>query len=45
MNVALSLGRTALQTAADFAPIPGLSPAAEILGGIIQLCANVKINK
>lgn len=43
--LALSLGRTAAQITAQFAPIPGLYPAAELLGSIIQLCQNVLRNR
>ncbi|KAJ7591214.1 kinase-like domain-containing protein [Mycena floridula] len=44
-QMAVSLGKTVAQVTAMFAPIPGLSPAAELLCGIIQLCQNVSHNK
>jgi len=42
---AISLGKTVAQISASFSPIPALSPAADILCGIIQLCENVTINR
>ncbi|KAJ7095185.1 kinase-like domain-containing protein [Mycena belliarum] len=44
-GLALSLGKTVAQVTAQFAPIPGLAPAAELLCAIIQLCQNVAHNK
>jgi hypothetical protein len=31
--------------AARFAPVPGLLPAAELLGAIVVLCRQVKVNR
>jgi hypothetical protein len=44
-SVILSLGKTAAQITAFFAPIPGLAPAGEILCVIIALCHNAQQNR
>ncbi|KAJ7499133.1 kinase-like domain-containing protein [Mycena latifolia] len=44
-SLAMSLGKTAAQVTAQFAPIPALAPAAELLCVIIQLCQNVTQNR
>lgn len=36
---------TAAGLAATFAPVPWLAPAVAIVGGILQLCQNVSVNK
>ncbi|KAF7352965.1 Mitochondrial distribution and morphology protein 10 [Mycena venus] len=45
LDLATSLGKTAAQITAQFAPVPALGPAAELICGIIQLCQNVTQNK
>ncbi|KAJ7431319.1 kinase-like domain-containing protein [Mycena galericulata] len=44
-DIAVSLGKTAAQITASFAPIPALAPAAEAICVIIQLCQNVTQNR
>ncbi|KAJ6539149.1 kinase-like domain-containing protein [Mycena capillaripes] len=44
-DVAISLGKTMAQITAQFAPVPALAPAAELICGIIQLCQNVTQNR
>ncbi|KAF8212000.1 kinase-like domain-containing protein [Mycena galopus ATCC 62051] len=45
LDVAASLGKTALQITAQFAPVPALGPVADLICGIIQLCQNVPQNR
>ncbi|KAJ6599272.1 kinase-like domain-containing protein [Mycena vulgaris] len=44
-GLALSLGKSVAQVTAQFAPVPALAPAAELLCAIIQLCQNVSQNR
>ncbi|KAK7061549.1 mitochondrial distribution and morphology protein 10 [Favolaschia claudopus] len=44
-DLAISLGRTAAQITAQFAPVPALAPIGELICGIIQLCQNVTHNR
>ncbi|KAJ7781460.1 kinase-like domain-containing protein [Mycena metata] len=44
-NIVLSLGKTVAQITAQFAPVPALAPAAELICAIIQLCQNVAQNR
>ncbi|KAJ7284467.1 kinase-like domain-containing protein [Mycena rebaudengoi] len=44
-DLALSLGKTAAQITAQFSPVPGLAPAAELICGITVLCQNVTRNR
>lgn len=41
----MSLGKTVAQITADFAPIPALCPAVDLLCGLIQLCENISLNR
>ncbi|KAJ7179314.1 kinase-like domain-containing protein [Mycena filopes] len=43
--LAISLGKSVAQITAQFAPIPALAPAAELICAIIQLCENVTQNR
>ena len=36
---------TAAGLAAAFAPVPWLAPVVTVVGGILQLCQNVSVNK
>ncbi|KAJ7774348.1 kinase-like domain-containing protein [Mycena maculata] len=45
IDLTVSLGKTAAQITAQFAPVPALAPAAELICGIIQLCQNVTQNR
>ncbi|KAJ7937244.1 kinase-like domain-containing protein [Mycena leptocephala] len=44
-DIAASLGKTVAQITAQFAPVPALAPAAELICVIIQLCQNVTQNR
>ncbi|KAJ7904313.1 kinase-like domain-containing protein [Mycena olivaceomarginata] len=44
-DVVISLGKTAAQITAQFAPVPGMGPVADLICGIIQLCQNVTQNR
>ncbi|KAF7301447.1 TKL/TKL-ccin protein kinase [Mycena indigotica] len=44
-HVVLSLGRTALQITAQFAPVPAMAPLAEVICGLMVLCQNVSQNR
>ncbi|KAJ6460773.1 kinase-like domain-containing protein [Mycena vitilis] len=44
-DVAISLGKNVAQIAAQFAPVPWLSPVANLICGIIQACQNVSQNR
>ncbi|KAK0467943.1 kinase-like domain-containing protein [Desarmillaria tabescens] len=44
-DLLISLGKTIAQITADFAPVPGLCPAVDLLCGLIQLCDNITLNR
>ncbi|KAG7445880.1 kinase-like protein [Guyanagaster necrorhizus] len=44
-DLLMSLGKTVAQITADFAPIPALCPAVDLLCGLIQLCENISLNR
>ncbi|KAJ7682057.1 kinase-like domain-containing protein [Mycena polygramma] len=44
-DVAISLGNNVAQIAAQFAPVPWLSPVVGLICGIIQACQNVSQNR
>lgn len=39
------IGKTAAQVVADFAPVPGLGIAVELVIGILELCENISTNR
>jgi hypothetical protein len=41
----LSGAEAILRLCGDFAPVPGLSPAADILGVLLIVCQSVETNK
>ncbi|KAJ7871359.1 hypothetical protein B0H13DRAFT_1634263 [Mycena leptocephala] len=45
VTLAISLGKTMAQITAQFAPVPGLVPAAELICCIIDLCQNLTQNR
>lgn len=44
-QLVLSLGQSAAEIIANFAPIPGLGVASGVLGAIMQLAENVITNR
>lgn len=44
-EILISLGKTVAQITADFAPVPGLCPAVDLLCGLIELCENITLNR
>lgn len=45
LDVALSIGQSAAEITAQFAPCPGLGLAVDLLCGIIQVCDQITMNR
>ncbi|KAK7027402.1 hypothetical protein VNI00_015238 [Paramarasmius palmivorus] len=44
-KVVIAIGKTAVDIAVEFASVPGLQPAVDLLFKIVELCENVSINR
>lgn len=45
LDLAMSLGKSVAEIVAEFAPVPGLSLAVDVLCGIISVCDQISSNR